>query len=174
MKRVKIAKYTKEKRQKARDEYNKEQSKIKYKTFENMRYTLYELWKSQPIMLMLIVLHIFSNVAATLFDTFTSKYVVELALGTSSRIRLAVICLLLIVGEFMSKYIENETKDYRGYVGYFKFVHHMTRKMLRKHMSTDYENNESCDNNNLMQKARTGSDYITYQTVDLLKAFLWR
>ena len=27
MKRVKIAKYTKEKRQKARDEYNKEQSK---------------------------------------------------------------------------------------------------------------------------------------------------
>lgn len=66
MKRVKIAKYTKEKRQKARDEYNKEQSKIKYKTFENMRYTLYELWKSQPIMLMLIVLHIFSNVAATL------------------------------------------------------------------------------------------------------------
>lgn len=62
------------------------------------------------------------------FDTFTSKYVVELALGTSSRIRLAVICLLLIVGEFMSKYIENETKDYRGYVGYFKFVHHMTRK----------------------------------------------
>lgn len=172
MKRVKIAKYTKEKRQKARDEYNKEQSKIKYKTFENMRYTLYELWKSQPIMLMLIVLHIFSNVAATLFDTFTSKYVVELALGTSSRIRLAVICLLLIVGEFMSKYIENETKDYRGYVGYFKFVHHMTRKMLRKHMSTDYENNESCDNNNLMQKARTGSDYITYQTVDTIEGFL--
>ena len=43
MKRVKIAKNTKEKRQKARDEYNKEQSKIKYKTLENMRYTLYEL-----------------------------------------------------------------------------------------------------------------------------------
>lgn len=72
----------------------------------------------------------------------------------------------------MSKYIENETKDYRGYVGYFKFVHHMTRKMLRKHMSTDYENNESCDNNNLMQKARTGSDYITYQTVDTIEGFL--
>lgn len=172
MKRVKIAKYTKEKRQKARDEYNKEQSKIKYKTFENMRYTLYELWKSQPIMLILVIVQIFSSVSATLFNTFTSKYVVELALGTSSRIRLAVICLLLIVGECMSKYIENETKDYRGYVGYFKFVHHMTRKMLRKHMSTDYENNESCDNNNLMQKARTGSDYITYQTVDTIEGFL--
>ena len=40
MKRVKIAKYTKEKRQKARDEYNKEQSKIKYKTFENICNTI--------------------------------------------------------------------------------------------------------------------------------------
>ncbi len=39
-------------------------------------------------------------------------------------------------------------------------------------MSTDYENNESCDNNNLMQKTRTGSDYITYQTVDTIEGFL--
>ena len=172
MKRVKIAKYTKEKRQKAWDKYNKEQSKIKYKTFENMRYTLYELWKSQPIMLILIVLHIFSSVAATLFNTFTSKYVVELALGTSARTRLAVICLMLIVGERMSKYIENETNDYRGYRGNFIFLNHMLRKMQRKHMSTDYENNESCENSNLMQKAQNGSDYITIQTINTIRDFL--
>lgn len=172
MKRVKIAKYTKEKRQKAWDKYNKEQSKIKYKTFENMRYTLYELWKSQPIMLILIALHIFSSVAATLFNTFTSKYVVELALGTSSRTRLAVICLLLIVGERMSKYIENETNDYRGYRGNYIFLNHMLRKMQRKHMSTDYENNESCENSNLMQKAQNGSDYITIQTINTIRDFL--
>lgn len=78
MKRAKIAKYTKEKRQKARDEYNKEQSKIKYKTFENMRYTLYELWKSQPIMLILVLVTIFSSVAAKLFSTFTIKELTEL------------------------------------------------------------------------------------------------
>lgn len=172
MKRVKIAKYTKEKRQKAKEEYNKEQSKIKYKTFENMRYTLYELWKSQPIMLILIVLHIFSSVAATLFNTFTSKYVVELALGTSARTRLAVICLLLIVGERISKYIENESQDYGLYVGQFKFINYMLRKMQRKHMSTDYENNESCENSNLMQKAHTGSHYITTQTINTLRDFL--
>lgn len=172
MKRVKIAKYTKEKRQKAWDKYNKEQSKIKYKTFENMRYTLYELWKSQPIMLILIVLHIFSSVAATLFNTFTSKYVVELALGTSARTRLAVICLLLIVGERISKYIENESQDYGLYVGQFKFINYMLRKMQRKHMSTDYENNESCENSNLMQKAHTGSHYITTQTINTLRDFL--
>lgn len=172
MKRVKIAKYTKEKRQKAKEEYNKEQSKIKYKTFENMRYTLYELWKSQPIMLILIVLHIFSSVAATLFNTFTSKYVVELALGTSARTRLAVICLLLIVGERISKYIENESQDYGLYVGQFKFINYMLRKMQRKHMSTDYENNESCKNSNLMQKAQNGSDYITTQTINTIRDFL--
>lgn len=172
MKRAKIAKYTKEKRQKARDEYNKEQSKIKYKTFENMRYTLYELWKSQPIMLILVIVQIFSSVAATLFNTFTSKYVVELALGTSSRIRLAVICLLLIVGERISKYLENESWDYGRYVGYYNFLQHMLRKMQRKHMSTDYENNESCENSNLMQKAQTGSDYITTQTIITIRDFL--
>mgnify|MGYP005834289765 CR=1 FL=1 len=172
MKRVKIAKYTKEKRQKAREEYNKEQSKIKYKTFENMRYTLYELWKSQPIMLILVIVQIFSSVAATLFNTFTSKYVVELALGTSSRIRLAVICLLLIIGERISKYIKGEACDYVGYVGHFKFINYMLRKMHRKHMSTDYENNESCENSNLMQKAQNGSDYITTQTIYTLEDFL--
>lgn len=172
MKRVKIAKYTKEKRQKAREKYNKEQSKIKYKTFENMRYTLYELWKSQPIMLILVIVHIFSNVAATLFDTFTSKYVVELALGTSSRTRLAVICLLLIIGERILEYIEKESWDYGGYLGQFKFINYMLRKMQRKHMATDYENNESCENSNLMQKAHTGSHYITTQTIYTIRDFL--
>ncbi len=172
MKRVKIAKYTKEKRQKAREKYNKEQSEIKYKTFENMRYTLYELWKSEPIMLILLFVNIFASVAATLFNTFESKYVVELALGTSARPRLALICLLLIVGERMSKYIQNESYDYGGYVGIDKFLHHMLCKMRRKHMTTDYENNESCENSNLMQKAQTGSDYITYNTIYTVKDFL--
>lgn len=39
-------------------------------------------------------------------------------------------------------------------------------------MSTDYENNESCENSNLMQKAQNGSDYITTQTIYTLEDFL--
>ena len=172
MKRVKITKYTKEKRQKVWDNYNKEQVKIKYKTNENMRYILSELWKSQPVLFILLIVELFSAVANSLFGTFISKYVVELALGTSARIRLAVICLLLIAGDRMSKYIWNEAADYHGYVGGYKFLCHMKRKIIRKSMSTDYENNESCDKSDALKKAETGSDYITWQTLNTIKFFL--
>ena len=101
-----------------------------------------------------------ASVAELLFTSFTGKYVVELALGTSSRVHLAVICLLLIIGERITKYILNEASDYCGYYGNYKFACHMTRKIIRKNMSTDYENNESCDNGNAIQKAWVGSDYI--------------
>lgn len=172
MKRVKIAKYTKEKRKKARAKYDEEQAKIKYKTGENMKYILTELWKSQPVMFVLMIAELFSSVANSLFGTFTNKYVVELALGTSARTRLAVICLLLIAGERISKYIWNETSDYHGYVGGYRFLCHMKRKIIRKNMSTDYENNESCEKNDALKKAETGSGYITWQTVDTMKYFL--
>ncbi|MGN0634054.1 MAG: ABC transporter ATP-binding protein [Oscillospiraceae bacterium] len=172
MKRVKIAKYTKEKRKKVWDNYNKEQAKIKYKTGENMRYILSELWKSQPVMFLLLIVELISAVANSLFGTFTSKYVVELALGTSARTRLAAICLLLIAGERMSKYIWNETTDYQGYVGLYKFLCHMKRKIIRKNMSTDYENNESCDKSDALKKAETGSDYITWKTINTIEYFL--
>lgn len=169
MKNVKIAKYTKEKHKIVRDNYCKEQSEIKYKTAENIKYILVELWKSQPVMFILLIAELLADVANSLLETFTGKYVVELALGTSDRTRLAVICLLLIAGERISKYIMNETADYRGYVGNNKFLCHMRRKMIRKNMSTDYENNESCDKSNALKKAETGSSYITYQTVNTIK-----
>lgn len=172
MKRVKITKYTKEKRKKVRDNFHKEQDKIKYKTGENMRYILSEFRKSQPVMFILLIAELLAAVANSLFGTFTSKYVVELALGTSQRTRIAVICLLLIAGERMSKYIWNETSDYQVYVGDYKFLNYMKRKIIRKNMSTDYENNESCDKNNALKKAETGSDYITWQTVNTIKYFL--
>lgn len=162
MRRVKIAKYTREKKKSAWEKYDAEQAKIKYKTWENMRYILAELWKSQPFAFVLLFMgNVVAYAANSLFGTFTSKYVVELALGTSARLRLAVICLLLIAGERMTKYIWNEAADYNGYVACYKFLCHMKRKIIHKNMSTDYENNESCNKNDALKKAETGSDYIT-------------
>lgn len=48
---VKITKYTKEKRKQDSEKHRKERSKHKYKTTQNMRYILSEIWKSQPLML---------------------------------------------------------------------------------------------------------------------------
>lgn len=169
---VKITKYTKEKRKQDSEKHRKERSKHKYKTTQNMRYILSEIWKSQPLMLVVLLACVVASVAELLFTSFTGKYVVELALGTSSRVHLAVICLLLIFGKRISRYIWNEASDYCGFYGNYKFACHMTRKIIRKNMSTDYENNESCDNGNAIQKAWTGSDYISYQTLQTMQEFL--
>ena len=169
---VKITKYTTEKRQQDSEKHRKEQSKHKYKTTQNMRYILSEIWKSQPFMLVVLLMCVVASVAELLFTSFTGKYVVELALGTSSRVHLAVICLLLIFGKRISRYIWNEASDYCGFYGNYKFACHMTRKIIRKNMSTDYENNESCDNSNAIQKAWVGSDYISYQTLHTMQEFL--
>ena len=169
---VKVTKWDRKKKKEDRAKYRNEQAKIKYKISENMRYILAELWISHPLMFVLIFAQVIALVAESLFTTFTGKYVVELALGTSSRIRLAVICLLLIIGERITKYITHEIYDYGGYYGDYKFACHMTRKIIRKNMSTDYENNESCKNSDAIQKAWAGSDYISYQTVNTIKLFL--
>ncbi len=165
MNRVKITKYTKKKHHEAQD-------KRKYKLHENLRYILSEIWKSQPVMLVLLLVSVAAIVSESLFTSFTGKYVVELALETSSRVQLAVICLLLIIGERITKYIWNEAQDYCLYYGNYKFDCHMTRKIIRKNMSTDYTNNESCKNSNTIQKAWVGSNYISYQTLNTIQYFL--
>lgn len=169
---IKVTKWDKKKKKEDWDNYHKEQAKIKYKTGENMRYILVELWKSQPFAFVLLFVELLAIVANSLFTTFTGKYVVELALGTSPRASLAVICLMLITGERISKYIWNEARDYQGYYGDWKFVCHMKRKIIRKNMSTDYENNESSDKSNSLQKAKTGSSYIAAQTISTIQFFL--
>lgn len=169
---IKVTKWDKKKKKEDWDNYHKEQAKIKYKTGENMRYILSELWKSQPFAFVLLFVELLAIVANSLFTTFTGKYVVELALGTSPRASLAVICLLLITGERISKYIWNEARDYQGYYGDWKFVCHMKRKIIRKNMSTDYENNERSDKSNSLQKAKTGSSYIAAQTISTIQLFL--
>lgn len=170
---IKVTKYTKEKHKKAVENYNKEQAKSKYKTWENMLYILKELWNFKRFAFILLFFgYVIAFVLNSLCQTFTSKYVVELALGTDNRIKLGVICLLLIVGERLTKYIWNEVADYNGYCFSYNFLCYMKRKIIRKNMYTDYQNNESCDKNDTLKKAETGSDYITYQTVNTILEFL--
>ncbi len=172
MKRIKIAKYTKEKHKKAWDAYHAEQAKIRYKTGENMRYLLYELWKCQPVMFLILALELAAATANGPLSTYISKYVVELTLGSDDRVRLGLICLLLIIGERLTKYIWNECGNCRNFSKNYQFIAYMKRKIIRKNMSTDYENNERCAQGDALKKAATGADYITVQTVDTILFFL--
>ncbi|MCI7349461.1 MAG: hypothetical protein MSH60_01750 [Ruminococcus sp.] len=78
---VKVTKWDKKKKN--------EQNKRKYKLYENLRYILSEIWKSQPLMVVLLLVGLIAIVAESLFTTFTGKYVV---LNTYTFKSLSFIC----------------------------------------------------------------------------------
>ena len=143
----------------------------RYTLTGNIKYILAEMWHCQPLMFILLAVELAACVGNSLLSTFTSKYVVELALGSSSRTRLAVICLLLIAGERITDFIGNETSDYRLYVGNDKFLNYLKRKLIHKNMTTDYANNESCAKSDALKKAESGNDSTAFLTADTLSSF---
>ena len=82
MKRVKVAKYTKEKQLEAGRKYREELSKLKYSIPNNMVFILKESWKFSRGLFWAMVLKIILVTASGLFATYTDKYVVEFALGS--------------------------------------------------------------------------------------------
>ncbi|MBQ5311678.1 MAG: ABC transporter ATP-binding protein, partial [Oscillospiraceae bacterium] len=137
----------------------------------NIRYILSELRRSQPVMFVLLAAELAVCVANSLFGTFTAKYVVELALTSTTRIHLAVVCLLLIIGERATALVRSEISDHRLYVGNDKFWYYLKRKLIAKNMTTDYVNNESCDKSNILKKAESGCEYAAFNTADTVGGF---
>lgn len=75
---VKVTKWDRKKKKEDWAKYRKDQSKIKYKISENMRYILAELWKSHPLMFVLIFAQVIALVVESLFTTFTGKLLLSL------------------------------------------------------------------------------------------------
>ncbi len=150
----------------------KDTAKSNYTIRENFIYILRELLKCSPIMLVCLIIEIVAYCVMLLCATLTEKYVVDLALGTSDRLRLAIICGVLIALERLADIIGNDSKDYRLYYGNFKLLCYMKNKVFWKSMNTDYENNESAANSDALNKAKTGSDYIVTQTINTMRNFI--
>ncbi|MDE7288668.1 MAG: hypothetical protein K2N71_04065, partial [Oscillospiraceae bacterium] len=85
MKRVKIAKYTKEKNKAAWDKYNAESAARKYGLWENLRYVFSQAWKVDKVMVLMIFSGFLFDKGWEIAAMFTDKYVVELVLGEQSR-----------------------------------------------------------------------------------------
>ncbi len=142
----------------------------KYSSFDNLKYIFSEMWQSQPLMIILLITELIACTANSLLTTFTGKFAVELAL-TSHTKRLALIVLLMIAGERITKYICDEISDYRLYVGNDKFMYHIKRRLIMKNMSTDYENNESSAKSDALKKAESGNEYAASHAADTLSSF---
>ena len=154
-KRVKIAKYTKEKNAEAWRRYYEEQAKIKYSMFNNMRYILTETWHSSRGFFYSMLLWLSLELAGNLLATYTDKYVIEFALGTTSRIRLGIICIILISAGQLAGMLMNSGHLYAVYVGKMRLFY---GKLIKKKMSLNYEKTENTKINDMLNKASEGAE----------------
>lgn len=155
-KRVKIAKYTKEKNAEAWAKYHEEQSQIKYSMFNNMMYTLKECRHGARGLFWAMLAMLVADLVINLSATYTDKYVIEFALGTSSRVKLGIICIALIAVQQIAYVFKNSGNMYALDIGKFRFSAYLYGKLMKKKMDTDYENTENTKLNDMLHKADEG------------------
>lgn len=169
MKRVKVAKYTKEKRTEAGRKYREELSKMKYSIPNNMAFILRESWKYSRGLFWAMVLKIFFVTASGLFAVYTDKYVVEFALGTSDRTVLGIICAALIAGGILSSWVVG-CADWRiSTNGRFKLSANLFGRLMRKKMNLSYEDTEDPKINDMCQKAYSSVNSISEAGLGTMK-----
>lgn len=164
-KKVKIAKYTKDKSDAAWAKWHEEKDKMTYTIPQNMKYILGEAWCNSRSLFAAMLVIVFAQTAENLCAVYVDKYIVDLALGTTSRVTLAVISFLLIFGSRFFRLIKNEGYKYKGYIGQVKFNSYLCKKLLKKNMTTDYENNERTAVNDSLQKAHTSASWVANSAV---------
>lgn len=169
MKRVKVAKYTKEKQAEAGRKYREELSKLKYSIPNNMAFILRESWKYSRGLFWAMVLKIFFVTASGLFAVYIDKYVVEFALGTSDRVTLGIICAALIAGCILSNWIVNSADWNISTNGRFKLSANLFGRIMRKKMNLSYEDTENPKINDMCQKAYSSVNSISEAGLGTMK-----
>lgn len=159
-KKIKIQKYERTKQKKAWKLWYKERDEASHTVLQNMLWVVREAWMSSKSIALCMGLTVLGRTLGNLCGSFTNKYVVELALGTSSRVTLAVITLLLIIGTRLFHMIANEADSYDDYVASFHFKNMLHRKLMRKQMTMDYELSENPSVSDNRQKATTAHSWI--------------
>lgn len=152
-KRVKVAKYTKEKNAEAWRKYREEQAKRTYGMWDCFRYVFRDLRREHPLALAINAAIVVLALAGSVMETLGNKYLVELALDGGDRKRLALIFFSLFAAAKLCSYGKNQCENYMGYMGHQKLNLAWIRRLLAKNLSMDYENNEKAKINDLLNKA---------------------
>lgn len=169
MKRVKVAKCTKEIKAENGRKYREEIAGMKYSIPNNMVFILKESWKFSRGLFWAMVLKIILVTASGLFATYTDKYVVEFALGTSDRVIIGIICAALIAGSMLSRYVINAADMYITTNGRFRLSASLFGRLMRKKMNISYEDTEDPKLNDMCQKAYTSVNSISESGLGTMK-----
>ena len=165
MKRVKIAKYTKEKNKAAWAKYNAERAARKYGLWENLCYIFLQAWSVDKVTVLMVFTGFIFDKGWEIAAMFTDKYVVELVLGERSRYALMAIVIGLLIGERILKELSDISSSYNSWVGSRRFRRHMQSILVKKNVYTDYEINEKTSVNDALSKAHYASENVAYDTL---------
>lgn len=160
---IKIAKWDKQKKKEDWRKHREEIRGMKYGIVPNLLFIMRELHRSDKKMFFSCFLFALSYYSSNLLATYVDKYIVELAVGGWNQ-ALLIFCVVLLAGQALAAHINERVGAYQGYVGFSKSCDHLKSMLIKKNMSTDYENNEKCENNDMLNKARSAVDVAGYNT----------
>lgn len=161
MKKVKIAKYTKEKDKEAWRIYRKEKQERKYGLPSNMAYILKEAWRNSKIFCLVTLVNVIMTVANSICLTYTDKLVIDFALDAGSRLRWGLIAAAVIAGGQLALFIRQVCDNYSTVVGKYAFSCSFFSRLMRKKMYLKYEKTEEPKTNDMLQKAAAAADVIS-------------
>ena len=157
---VKVTKYDKAKRRENKKNYRAEIKSRKYNVWQNMIYILREIWMIDKMMIVTSLIFALGLYINRLCLTFTDKYIVELAAEGLGNTKLLIICLALIIGGMLCRMLNNMAGNYQGFIGFNILYNNFALKIIRKNMTTDYENNEKPKIGDRLNKARDGLEVL--------------
>ena len=168
-KQIKITKITREKKAEEKRKAREERAGQRHSIPNNMCYVMGEAWHSARGLFMAMLAMVSMQVIHTVCATYTDKYVVEFVLGTSPRLRLGLLCVALIVGGQLATYTAHAANFYSYTVGRLRLASSVYARLMRRKMTTDYENIENPQTGDMLQKAHTAAESIAGSALFLMK-----
>ena len=168
MKKVKIAKYTKEKNKEAWRVYREENRKRKYGIASNMAYITKEAWKSSKGLFIAMLGFIVMSTANSICLTYTDKFVIEFALRADSRLQWGLAAAAVIAGGQIAEFFVRVCNMYSDLVGKYGFSCYFFSRLMRKKMYLKYEKTEEPKINDMLQKAYTAADVISHNSLYIM------
>ena len=150
---VKVTKWDETKKKADRANYKAEIKALKYGIVNNVMFVMKELFKFDKLMFLCIFLFAFGYYFSNLLSVYINKYVVEFAAAGFGARQLLFICLGILSGMTVSSFIAESAGNYKGFIGFRKFNDHLCGKIMKKTLITDYENCESSDKADKLNKA---------------------
>lgn len=167
MNRVKITKYTKEKRAEAGRKYLEEQKKMRYGTAANMLYVLGDAWRTSRGLFAATLINVVMSMANALCLTFTDKLVIEFALDMSPKTGLTAAAV--IAGGQLAIFFVSCCSLYTSMVGSYSYSYSLYKRLMRKKMYIKYEKTEDPKISDMLNKSNTAANVISNSALDMLR-----